>query len=68
MDATTLNQALTAHRDHGARFLSFFMEPHGESTAPTSKQVGNFLSFDAANRDRGSDQLFKSMQHLLTAP
>lgn len=68
MDAEALTQVLAEHRRHGARFLSFFMEPHGLAHAPATPQVANFLSFDAANPAKGSDQLFTSMQRLLTAP
>lgn len=68
MEAGELRRTLQAHQDHGARFVSFFMEGRGEQAAPDARQVQNFLAFDPANADRGSNQLYRSVQQLLAAP
>ena len=65
MDAAALGRTLQTHRDHGARFLSFFLEGHGPHPAGEVPTVKNFLSFDPNNPQRGSDALYRSMQQVL---
>lgn len=65
MDAAALRRTLADHQDHGARFVSFFMEARGITAEPSSTEIQNFLSFDPANTARGSNQLYRSVQELL---
>ena len=58
-----LQALLQRHREHGARFLSFFLEPYAPGEAIGTPK--NLFSFDADNPKFGSDQLYRSMQGVL---
>jgi hypothetical protein len=68
MSAQELKRTFQAHLDHGARFLSFFVEARGERLVPAANTVQNPLALDPANPHNGSDRLYRGMQQLLTQP
>ncbi len=68
MAADELQRIFQAHQDHGARFLSFFVEARGEHLVPAAGSVQNPLALDPANPQNGSDRLYQSVQQLLAQP
>lgn len=68
MELDELQRTFQAHKNHGASFLSFFLEARGEHLTPTADTVQNQLSLDPANQQNGSDRLYRSVQRLLAQP
>jgi hypothetical protein len=63
MSANEMRQVLNRHELHGARFLSFFMEPRWQGRK-ASKHT-NLFSFDPENKEYGSDRLYQSVRGVL---
>lgn len=63
MNAKELDSVLDRHLQNNARFISFFFEGVGLDEDPTHKV--NLFSFDAKNKNAGSDVLFESMRDIL---
>jgi hypothetical protein len=64
LTAPQLRAVLQAHRAHGARTLSFFLEtPSPDATEQPG--VMNSFSFDPANPAHGSDALYRALQQVL---
>ncbi len=63
MGPEELRRVLQAHRNEGAQFVSFFMEPRvrGRLIEPGM----NLFSFDPENPDYGSAALYRSMTQIL---
>lgn len=66
MDANELQRVFQRHRENGAKFLSFFVEGRGSYSNLDLMQVKNVMSFDAANSQFGSNQLYASVRQLMT--
>jgi hypothetical protein len=63
MTPDQLRDVLKQHSDHGARFLSFFLETWWQEQRVSSRP--NLFSFDPDNRQYGSDALYTGMKALL---
>jgi hypothetical protein len=63
MTPDQLRDVLKQHSDHGARFLSFFLETWWQDHRVSSRP--NLFSFDPDNRQYGSDALYTGMKALL---
>jgi hypothetical protein len=62
MNSQQLGDVLKQHRDHGARFLSFFLETRWQGQRIA---VPNPFAFEPDYRQYGADQLYASMKALL---
>lgn len=62
MNSQQLGDVLKQHRDHGARFLSFFLETRWQGQRIA---VPNPFAFEPDYRQYGADQLYASMKTLL---
>ena len=58
-----LQALLQQHRAHGARFVSFFLEPYANGEVIATPR--NLFSLDPDNPKFSSDQLYRSMQRVL---
>ena len=65
MDATTVRQMLAQHKQRGAEFVSFFLEPHWQGAL--LERGYNTFSLDPQNAQFGSAALYQSVQQVLTA-
>ena len=66
MDATAVQQMLGQHKQRGAEFVSFFLEPHWQGVL--LERGYNAFSLDPQNAQFGSAALYQSVQKILTAP
>jgi len=66
MDAEQLRAVISQHQHRGARFVSFFLETRWQ--AQRIMTTPNLFSFDPDNLQFGSNQLYSSMQTLLSTP
>lgn len=63
LDAAGLRGTLDRHAASGAAFVSFFLEPYWHGALVPRGH--NMFSFDPANREFGSDQLYRATQQVL---
>jgi hypothetical protein len=63
MGPPEVRRMLDQHAQHGAAFVSFFLEPRWKGELVP--RVHNVFSFDPANRNAGSDRLYRSVRELL---
>ena len=63
MTPQALGQVLDRHAQHGARFLSFFLEPRWQGAVVP--RTHNPFSLDPDNQGFGSDVLYRSLQQTL---
>jgi len=63
MDADSVGRMMDTHANHGARFISFFLEPrwHGQLMVRNH----NLFSLDPANPRFGSAPLYRAFQQRL---
>ena len=66
MDAAAVQHMLAQHKQRGAEFLSFFLEPHWQGAL--LERGYNTFSLDPQNAQFGSAALYQSVQQILTAP
>lgn len=66
MDAAAVRQMLGQHKQRGAEFVSFFLEPHWQGVL--LERGYNAFSLDPQNAQFGSAALYQSVQQILTAP
>ena len=66
MDAAAVQQMLGQHKQRGAEFVSFFLEPHWQGVL--LERGYNAFSLDPQNAQFGSAALYQSVQQILTAP
>lgn len=59
-----MEDVLKMHKDNGADFLSFFIEPRWKDTLVKRKKY-NVFSFDPLSNLHGSDVLYESMKKIL---
>ena len=65
LDETALKSMLQKHQEHGAEFVSFFLEPRWKGRLVPRNH--NLFSFDPENPRFGSQQLYESVRQLLRA-
>lgn len=68
MDSTELASVFDRHRDNGAQFLSFFLEGRGPINRPYAVKGPTIPFIGESNTYNGSDQLYRSVQQLMSQP
>jgi hypothetical protein len=63
MDADSVDRMLDVHANHGARFISFFLEPRWQGKLMVRNH--NLFSLDPANPRYGSAPLYRAIQERL---
>lgn len=63
LNAQEMNDVLKMHKDNGADFVSFFLEPRWKGSLVKRKKY-NIFSFDPSNKLYGSNYLYESIKSL----